>query len=68
EKLMEHVEEKGRYEQPAVAVNGVEGVREEREEKEVEEKEAKEQETERRLSEFKKAEDEAREKARSGGG
>jgi NADH-quinone oxidoreductase subunit M len=68
EKLMEHVEEKGRYEQPAVAVNGVEGVREEREKKEVEEKEAKEQETERRLSEFKKAEDEAREKARSGGG
>ena len=68
EKLMEHVEEKGRYEQPAVAVDGVEGVREEREKKEVEEKEAKEQETERRLSEFKKAEDEAREKARSGGG
>ena len=68
EKLMEHVEEKGRYEQPAVAVNGVEGVREEREKKEVEEKEAKELETERRLSEFKKAEDEAREKARSGGG
>jgi len=68
EKLMEHVEEKGRYEQPAVAVDGVEGVREEREKKQVEEKEAKEQETERRLSEFKKAEDEAREKARSGGG
>jgi NADH-quinone oxidoreductase subunit M len=67
ERLVEHVEEKAGYEQPAVAVNGVEGVREEHAKKEVEEREAREQEAERRLSEFKEAEDKARERARSGG-
>jgi len=67
EKLVEHVEERGRYEQPAVAADGAEGVREEREKKEVEEKQSAQQEGERRQSEFQKAEDEAREKARSGG-
>ncbi len=67
ERLVRHVEEKGSYEQPAVAVNGAEGVREERQKKEVEEGQAKEQESERKLAEFKEAEDKAREKARSGG-
>ncbi len=67
ERLVRHVEEKGGYEQPAVAVNGAEGVREERQKKEVEEGQAKQQESERKLAEFKEAEDKAREKARSGG-
>ncbi len=66
EKLVEHVEARGGYEQPAAAVNGAEGVREEHEKKKAEKEEAKKEETQRRLEEFKGAEDKAREKARSG--
>jgi NADH-quinone oxidoreductase subunit M len=67
EKLMAHVEERGGHEQPAAAVHGAEGVREEHEKKEAEAQDAKEEEAKRRLEQFKEAEDEAREKARSGG-
>ncbi|MDP8976265.1 MAG: NADH-quinone oxidoreductase subunit M [Actinomycetota bacterium] len=66
EKLVEHVEARGGYEQPAAAVNGAEGVREEHQKKEAEEEEGKQEESQRRLEEFKEAEDKAREKARSG--
>ncbi|HSH61315.1 MAG TPA: NADH-quinone oxidoreductase subunit M [Acidimicrobiales bacterium] len=65
-KLVEHVEERGGYEQPAAAVEGAEGIREEQRRKEAEQEQAEEEETKRRLEEFKEAEDKAREKSRSG--
>ncbi len=63
DRLIEHIEEKGEYKQPAVAAKGKEGLHEEHQKKEAEAKEAKEKEAEHRLEEFRKAE----EKARSGG-
>ncbi len=63
DRLIEHIEEKGGYRQPAVAAEGKEGLHEQHDKEEAEAKEAKDKEAEKRLEEFRKAED----KARSGG-